>query len=183
MPPGAIWCEFPLLENNETKTVDATDSEDIAPFRETVRTEWVDYNGHMNLAYYVLVFDHATDDLLDHIGMDEAFRDSIGGSVFVVEAHVTYENEALAGDDLSVTTQLLDLDAKRMHVFHRMTLEGSDETIATNELMILYVDMNTRRSASIPRPIWEKLNYLRENQKSKPKPKQAGRAIGIRRKA
>ena len=183
MPPGAIWSEFPILENNKTKTMDATDSQDMIPFREPVRTEWIDYNGHMNLAYYVLVFDHATDDLLDHIGMDEAFRDANGGSVFVVEAHVTYENEALEGDDLSVTTQVLDFDAKRMHVFHRMTLEGSDETIATNELMILYVDMKTRRSAPIPRSILGKLNNLRESQKSIPKPKQAGRSIGIRRKA
>jgi acyl-CoA thioester hydrolase len=152
--------------------------------RETVKPEWVDYNGHMNVAYYVLVFDHATDDLLDHIGLDAAYRDAHGGSVFVVEAHVTYENEVMEGDEVAVSTQILDADAKRMHVFHRMHKPGDPDgtTIATNELMILHMDMAERRSAAMPDAIQKRLTDLRTRHAALPHPPQAGRTIGIRRK-
>ena len=115
--------------------------------RETVRPDWVDYNGHMNVAYYVLVFDHATDTFLDVIGLDTAHRAATGNSVFVAEAHVTYENEVMDGDKLRITTQVLDADAKRMHIFHRMYANDRDEVAATNELMILGVDLASRRVA------------------------------------
>lgn len=151
---------------------------------ETVRAEWVDYNGHMNVAYYVLAFDHATDGLLDRIGLDEAARAASDGSVFVVEAHVTYDNEVMQGDKLLIETRVLDVDDKRMHVFHRMTLDGgdADTTIATNELMILYVDMAARRSAPMPLFVREALERLRDDQAHLPPPPQAGRSIGIRRR-
>lgn len=81
---------------------------------ESVRTEWIDYNGHMNVAYYVLAFDHATDAFLDYLGMDEHYRDERRCSVFTAEAHVTYDREVRLGDPLRFTTQLLDWDAKRV---------------------------------------------------------------------
>ncbi|MEK9723750.1 MAG: thioesterase family protein, partial [Rhodospirillaceae bacterium] len=89
------------------------DAQPLDLHRETVRPDWVDYNGHMNVAYYVLVFDHATDVLLDHIGLDAAHRTATGNSVFVAEAHVTYDQEVMEGAALRVTTQVLDTDAKR----------------------------------------------------------------------
>ena len=84
--------------------------------REIVRPDWVDYNGHMNVAFYVLVFDHATDTFLDQIGLDTTHREATGNSVFVAEAHGTFENEVMNGDKLRITTQVLDADAKRMHI-------------------------------------------------------------------
>ena len=150
--------------------------------REPVLADWVDYNGHMNVAYYVLVFDHATDAFLDHIGLDDAHRDATGESVFVVEAHVTYEREAMEGDELSVTTQVLDCDAKRMHIFHRMHANGGSEVIATNELMILSVDLNTRRAAPLSDSAAERLHARRAAHDGLEAPAQAGRTIGIRRR-
>ena len=151
--------------------------------REAVQDAWVDYNGHMNVAYYVLVFDHATDTLLDAIGLDAAGRDALGGSVFVVEAHVTYENEAMAGEVLEVETRVLDVDDKRMHVFHRMVRpDDAGVTVATNELMILYVDMNTRRTAAMPAEVKARLEALKAALADQPVPVQAGRAIAIRRR-
>ncbi len=152
--------------------------------RETVLPEWVDYNGHMNLAFYVLIFDHATDELLDHIGLDESYRETHEGSVFVVEAHVTYENEVMEGEDVAVSTQVLDADAKRIHLFHRMYKPGDadGETIATTELMILHMDMAERRSAAMPEAISARLLALKKQHEALPRPPQAGRTIGIRHK-
>jgi acyl-CoA thioester hydrolase len=141
--------------------MDADTSPQPIRHREAVQDAWVDYNGHMNVAYYVLVFDHATDVLLDAIGLDAAGRDALGGSVFVVEAHVTYENEVMAGETIEVQTRVLDLDDKRMHVFHRMVRPSDPAvTVATNELMILYVDMNTRRTAAMPVEVRARLEAL-----------------------
>ena len=67
--------------------------------RENVQHDWVDYNGHMSVAYYLLVFDHATDALLDLIGLNQRHREITGKSVFVAEAHLTYENEVIDNKD------------------------------------------------------------------------------------
>ena len=149
--------------------------------RETVRPDWVDYNGHMNVAYYVLVFDHATDTFLDEIGLDTAHREETGNSVFVAEAHVTYETEIMDGDKLRITTQVLDADAKRMHIFHRMYANGSGEVAATNELMILGVDLATRRVAPMTDLVAANLNAMQNAHATLSHPHQAGRTIGIRR--
>ena len=162
--------------------MDALFDKGLKPHKEFVRSEWVDYNGHMNVAYYMLVFDHASDVFLDQIGLDQAFRDHTNSSVFVVEAHLTYENEVMEGDALIVATRVLDFDAKRIHLFHRMVQEGSDETVSTNELMILYVDMQTRRSAYMPGTITKHLRGLQKRQEARPMPVQAGRSIGISKK-
>ena len=161
--------------------MDALFYKSLKPHKEPVRSEWVDYNGHMNVAYYMLVFDHASDVFLEQIGLDQAFRDFTKCSVFVVEAHIIYENEVMEGDPLIVDTQALDFDAKRIHLFHRMIREGSDETVSTNELMFLYVDMQTRRSASMPETINACLRDLKKSQEALPRPAQAGRSIGIAR--
>ena len=149
--------------------------------RETVHPDWVDYNGHMNVAYYVLVFDHATDTFLDEIGLDTAYREATGNSVFVAEAHLTYEKEIMDGDNLRITTQVLDSDAKRMHIFHRMYTNGSDEVAATNELMILGIDLASRRVAPMADLVAANLSALQNAHAALPHPYQAGRSIGIRR--
>ena len=150
--------------------------------RETVIADWVDYNGHMNVAYYVLVFDHATDTLLDHIGLGDVHRDATGESVFVVEAHVTYEREAMEGDALRVTTQILDADEKRIHAFHCMYAGDEEAVVATNELMILSVNLDTRKTTPFGDPIAERLEALKGDHSLIPRPPQAGRSVGIRRR-
>ncbi|QLH41011.1 MAG: thioesterase family protein [Defluviicoccus sp.] len=125
-------------------------SERLQPYHETVRPEWVDYNGHMNVAYYVLVFDHATDATLDALGLGETYRIVHGCSVFVGDMHVTYRQEVGAGDALIVTTRLLARDAKRLILFHEMRSNGGDGVVASNEVLCVHVDLATRRSAPWP---------------------------------
>ena len=77
-------------------------SEDQLPYQETVRPEWIDYNGHMNVAYYLLVFDHASDALIDQLDLGIDYRNRENCSMFAVETHITYEREVLEGDGLAV---------------------------------------------------------------------------------
>jgi len=151
----------------------------LALHSETVLPEWVDYNGHMNVAFYVLIFDHATDAFLDFLKLDANHREKTGGSVFVVESHVTYDQEVMEGVSVSVTTQVLGADAKRLHLFHRMFETGSDLVAATNELMILHVDLNTRRVAPFPEIAQNRMTELVDLHKSLGKPLQSGRTIAL----
>ena len=150
--------------------------------REVVRPEYIDWNGHMNVAYYVLVFDHATDALFDHIGLDEAYRKERDFTTFTIEAQVTYQREVLEGDPLRITTQLLDYDHKRAHYFHRMHHAEEGWLAATNELLSLHIDTRKRRSAPFPDDILARWAGIHEAHAALPRPPEAGRAMGIRRR-
>ena len=150
--------------------------------REVVRPEYIDWNGHMNVAYYVLVFDHATDALFDHIGLDEAYRKERDFTTFTLEAQVTYQREVLEGDPLRITTQLLDYDHKRAHYFHRMHHAEEGWLAATNELLSLHIDTRKRRSAPFPDDILARWAEIHEAHAALPRPPEAGRAMGIRRR-
>jgi len=147
--------------------------------RETVRPEWIDYNGHMNVAYYVLAFDHATDRFLDDLGLDDAHRAATGGSTFAVESHITYLREVAEGDPLRFTTQLLAFDAKRIHFFHRMYHAHEGFLAATSEWLTLYVDLNTRRVAEFPAEIRERLAAMAAAHAPLGWPEEAGRVIKV----
>lgn len=150
-----------------------------APHVETVRPEWVDYNGHMNVAYYVLVFDHATDAVMDFLDLGEAYRERTTGSVFVGEAHVTYEREVGAGDTLSVASRILGFDGKRLILYHEMHADGIEGLVATNEVLCLHVDLETRRTAPIPAEAARRIERAVLEQSALPRPSRAGRAIGL----
>jgi len=150
--------------------------------RETVQPEWIDYNGHMNLAYYVLVFDHATDQLFDMVGVGEAYRKETEKSLFVVESHITYDQEVALNAPLRVTTQILDCDEKRLHFFHRMYHEAEGFLAATTELMSLHVDLKSKRAAPFSRDALEKFRAINDAHNALECPKQVGRVMGIRKK-
>ncbi|MBV9279652.1 MAG: thioesterase family protein, partial [Chloroflexi bacterium] len=144
-------------------------------------SEWIDYNGHMSEAYYVLVFGYATDALLDRIGMDAAYRARTGTSVYTVEAHLTYLRGAKAGEPLRVTTQLLDLDGKRLRMFHTMLHADSGAVLATEELLLVHVDTRGPRSAPFAPEIMGRLEEIQAAHATLPPPDPAGRSIAIPR--
>ncbi len=155
----------------------------IDSHRETVRPEWIDYNGHMNVAYYVLAFDHATDVMFDALGIGEAYRDDAENSTFSLQVHVSYLSELRLGAPLRVTTQLLDHDAKRLHYFHEMYHAEDGYRAATCECLSIHVDLEARRSSPLPADIQARLATLMAAHEDLPRPTEAGRVIAIRRPA
>ena len=135
-------------------------SEDPAPLplapdgleliRERVRPEWIDYNGHMNVAWYVAAFDNAGESFLEQAGIGPTYRREADASVFSVEAHVTYQREVHAGDLLEFRTKLLGFDAKRVHYIQSMYRVADGLLSATAEWVVLHVDMKSRRTAPLP---------------------------------
>jgi acyl-CoA thioester hydrolase len=125
-------------------------SQPIVEHNDVVRPEWIDSNGHMNLAYYVVVFDLATDKLYAKLGIGDAYREATGNSCFTAETHTLYEREVRVGEKLLVHTWLLGSDAKRLHYFHELFHADSGERSAVQELMALHIDMRMRRVAPFP---------------------------------
>jgi acyl-CoA thioester hydrolase len=156
-------------------------SQPLDLYRTQVQADWIDYNGHMNLAYYVLVFDRATDALLDHLGIGEAYRRATDHSTFVLEAHLIYEREVKEAEPLRVTTQLIDADAKRLHLFHAMYHGAAGHRLATNETLTLHVDLSGPRGAAFPERQRQAIEALLAEHRTLPRPEQLGRVIGIRR--
>ncbi len=118
-----------------------------AHHHDTVRPEWLDGNGHMNLAYYVLVFDGGTDAWLDRAGLGAAYRGTTGRSVFAVESHTIYRQEVGLHAPLQVRTRLAASGGKRIHLLHEMTSRGAE--VALQEVLFLHVDLATRRSVPL----------------------------------
>jgi acyl-CoA thioester hydrolase len=153
-----------------------------APFdayRDTVRPEWIDQNGHMNMGYYVVVFDFATDAFLAWVGLDGAYRRAHQVTTFCLEAHVTYHREVRSGDPLRFTTVLLGHDAKRVHYIHAMYHAEAGYLAATNELMSLHVSLATRRGAPMAGEVLARLARIQTAHDAHPRPAQAGRRIGL----
>lgn len=150
--------------------------------REAVRPEWIDYNGHMNVAYYVLVFDHATDALFEHLEIGAAYRRRTGSSIFALELHVVYLAELKQDMRLRVSTQILDLDDKRLHFFHRMYDAERGTPSACLEIMGLNVDMATRKATPFPPETLARLQAVAAAHATLPRPAEAGRVIGTRKK-
>ena len=147
--------------------------------RGSIRSEWIDYNGHMNVAYYMLVFDLGGDALLDYLGMDAAYRERAACSTYVLESHITYERELKQGDGYRVTAQLLDFDAKRLHYFQQLYRQRDDTLAASAEIMLMHMDMASVRATPMPQPVLEKLASVMEAHAGLPRPPQVGRVIGI----
>jgi acyl-CoA thioester hydrolase len=153
-----------------------------APFdayRDTVRPEWIDHNGHMNMGYYVVVFDYATDAFLAWVGLDGAHRQRHQVTTFCLEAHVTYHREVRSSDPLRFTTLLLGHDAKRVHYIHAMYHAEAGYLAATNELMSLHVSLATRRGAPMAGDVLARLALIQTAHDAHPRPPQAGRRVGL----
>ena len=153
-----------------------------APFdayRDVVRPEWIDHNGHMNMGYYVVVFDLATDAFLSWVGLDETHRRTHAVTTFCLEAHVTYHREVRAGDPLRFTSLLLGHDAKRIHYFHEMHHAREGYLAATNELMSLHVSEESRRGAPMADAVLTRLAEVQRAHDALPRPPQVGRVIGL----
>lgn len=151
----------------------------LAAHTETVRPEWIDYNGHMNVAYYVLVFDRATDTLFDALGLGAAYRQATDLTLFVVESHILYEREVALGAPLRIESRILGVDGKRLHLGHEMFHGTEGWRAATIELMALHVDLGTRRTSPFPPDRQRLLDAAAGAHAHLPPADWAGRRIGL----
>ena len=153
-----------------------------APFdehRDVVRPEWIDDNGHLNMGYYVVAFDRATDSWLDHIGLSTSERARSGTTTFTLESHVNYLREVREAAPLRFTTRLLAYDQKRIHYFHEMHHATDGFLAATNELMSLHVNLATRRAAPMATHVLARLADVLSLHETLPAPPQVGRRIRL----
>ncbi|MBS27682.1 MAG: thioesterase-like protein [Alphaproteobacteria bacterium] len=165
--------------NSQSPETAADISAPLELHTETVQPDWIDYNGHMNLAYYMLAFDHATDAFFDYVGLGEGYLKTANCSTFTLEAHITYDRELMAGAPMRFETQLLAHDAKRLHYIHFMYHAEEGYLASANELISLHVDMDARRSAPMPEQVLTRLDAIAVHHDKLPHPEQAGRVISI----
>ena len=152
----------------------------FAPFVSStmcVEEAWIDYNGHMNLAYYHVLFDRTLDEAFGVVGLGPDYVAEAQASYFAAEAHVLYRRELKAGDPVRVTLQLLEIDEKRLHVYLEARHAREGWTAATCEILSLHVDMRTKRVTPFPEPIRDNLEVMRAAHARLPRPGAVGRGI------
>lgn len=145
-----------------------------------VLQDWIDYNGHMNVAYYTMAFDQAVDTFLEReLGIGEKFvaRENMGP--YALQAHIHYLDELLVGEMFTVSVLLLDQDARRMHLMMQMRKQSSDVVAATCEQVLMNVDLSARRSAAYPEWAQTRLAAMQVAHADLPRPAQIGRPIGF----
>ena len=145
-----------------------------------VRPEWIDHNGHLNLAYYIVLFDEATDALWTVLGLGDAYRARTGLGTFAVETHTLYLAELLDGDATIAHSLVLAADRKRLHIAHELWRDRDGAVAARQELMYLTVDLGTRRSVPWPADTFASLAAAQEAHASTARPDWVGRRIGLR---
>ncbi len=153
----------------------------FARYRDTVRPEWIDYSGHMNLGYYLLAFEQAAICFFDVIDLSERYRNRTGCALFAAEVHITFERELRAGAPLRFESQLLDAGDKAIDCMHFMYEAGEGTLAATNQVMYLHVDLERRRAAPFPDDARVRLDAWLAAHANLPRPPQAGRSIGLRK--
>ncbi|QPC41875.1 thioesterase family protein [Kaustia mangrovi] len=149
----------------------------------TVEPQWIDYNGHLNMAYYNVLFDHGVDEAFAGLGLGPDYVKTHNASFYTMEVHLTYLRELMEGDPVSITLQMLDCDAKRCHFIQSMYHATEGYLAATSEQICMHVDMGLKKSAPFPAEIHDNIKAMQERHAALPRPPQVGHVIGIPRKA
>jgi acyl-CoA thioester hydrolase len=139
-------------------------------WREPVQDAWIDYNGHLSEAYYVLVLGHATDRVMDGLGLGPAYRSANDASLYTVEAHIRYLEEVPGGSDLEVRSSVIGATTKLLRIWHELWSDG--RLRATEEVLGVHV----RDGSSAPLP--EEVAALARSACVDP-PQHAGRRIQL----
>jgi acyl-CoA thioester hydrolase len=168
-----------LTESDLVNKVRRTMSRPVTEIEAVVRPEWIDSNGHLNLAYYVVVFDLATDAMYAELDIGDAYRERTGNSCFTAETHTLYEREVHLGERLTVRSWLLGADTKRLHYFHEMFHAETGERSAAQELMALHIDMGIRRVSPFPADRYQALQRAVTEYAPAELPRGAGRRIAL----
>ena len=143
--------------------------------------EWIDYNGHLNDANYLVIFTKASDALQNHLGLTLEHIQNTGETLFTVETHLTYVQEIGLGETVTITTQMLETDNKRMRIFHRM-FNDQNELLATVEMLFLCYNLLAKKVTNFSDMMVQSITILEADQSQLPWPDSAGKGIGLKRK-
>jgi len=134
----------------------------LPPYRARILPDWIDYNGHLRDAYYIVVLSHAIDEVMDQLGLDAAYRERTRCTLYTLELHIHYLHEVKSSDELAVATSVLDFDRKRIHAACDFTCPRLSEPVAAAEVMLLHVHQGDKpRSASFPTEVERRLESLK----------------------
>ncbi|MDD9721258.1 thioesterase family protein [Sulfitobacter sp. PR48] len=153
-----------------------------APFRSslmTVKPEWIDFNGHLNMAYYSVLFDQAVDEVYGQLGFGPDYQKT-GCTTYVAEFHICYLRELHEGDRVNAAFHLIDFDEKRFHSYQELYHEDG-WLAATAEGLTLHVDQSGPRVAPMPQNIRDALEAFKARQGALPPEARVGRRIGLKR--
>ena len=145
--------------------------------RDVVRPEWIDYNGHMNVGYYQVVFDLAADVFFEFLGLTPEFRKKHGSTTFALEAHANFLREVREGAPLRFEARLVDFDAKRIHFYQEMFHANVGYLAASQESLSSHVSMATRRTSPMPEELLGHLAAVKAAHSVLPRPWQLGHVI------
>lgn len=154
----------------------------FAPFVSSVlRVEppWIDENGHLNMAYYNVLFEHAIDQAFELLGLNQSYYTEGPGTIFIGEAHLRYRREVHLETPVRVTVQLIDYDAKRLHLYLEMRHASEGWLAATSELMALHIDKAERKVAPFPADIRDAIAVMHSAHAALPRPESLGSAIAV----
>jgi acyl-CoA thioester hydrolase len=147
-----------------------------------VEPQWTDYNGHLNMAYYNVLFDRAADHGLSALGIDLDYVKNRKLTIYTAEAHITYVRELHAGQKVYATFQIIDHDTKRLHVFQELFHEDG-WLAATSEIMSLHIDQSGPKVAPFPADIMANIEAMAAEHAKLERPAGVGKSIGIKRKS
>jgi len=151
----------------------------LITYRTPVKADWVDYNGHLRDAFYLLIFSYATDALMEQIGLDADSRGRNGHSLFTLEAHINYLQEVKFDTEVWVQTQIIGFDQKRLHVYHSLHRHGLEEILAASEQLLLHVDIAGPRSTPFSSRTLQGLERVTAQQRDVHKPEHVGKTIQL----
>ena len=165
-------------------TTEATDNSLLrpTPFLSSVMSiepQWIDYNGHLNMAYYNVMFDRAIDELWLGLGIGPTYMKERHGSTFTAECHVRYLREIHLGDPVQVSILLVAADEKRLHTFEELRHATEGWLSATSENMTIHIDMNTRKTAPFPSDIRARIDALARTHRALARPEGIGRKVAM----
>ena len=144
-----------------------------------IEPQWIDYNGHLNMAYYNVMMDRAIDELWLQLGIGPTYMKERHGSTFTAECHVRYLREIHLGDPVQVSIWLLAADEKRIHTFEELRHASEGWLSATSENMTVHIDMSVRKVAPFPQDICARIMAVAEAHAGVPRPEGTGRKIAM----
>ncbi|MEH2562545.1 acyl-CoA thioester hydrolase [Bradyrhizobium sp. AZCC 2289] len=153
-----------------------------APFLSSVmqiEPQWIDYNGHLNMAYYNVMMDRAIDQMWLQLGIGPGYMKERHGSTFTAECHVRYLREIHLGDPVQISVYLLASDEKRIHTFEELRHATEGWLSATSENMTIHIDMNARKTAPFPSDIRARIEAVVNSHAAVPRPEGIGRKVAM----